>query len=159
MLSRITIAHDERESMNIVRLIPLITVSALAMAAGADPVCLTARFGSGLGAARIDLTVVVDSQVPFAEIAGEAQFSQPVSPPGSLIIYAVSGAVIPNIDGVWVSLAGTGYDLAKTIYRGTIAIQLSRDPAKNTLSYTRQNLDGSSSSTSTGVPEFVVCPQ
>ena len=33
------------------------------------------------------------------------------------------------------------------------------DPAKHMVSYTRQNLDGSSSSASTGVPEFVVCPQ
>ena len=148
--------------MNIVRLIPLITTFTLAMAAGAagaEPLCFTARFGSGLGAARIDLKVIVDSQAPFAEIAGEARFSQPVSPPGSLIVYAISGVAIPNADGFWVSLAGTGYDLARTIYRGTIAVQLSLDPAKHMLSYTRQNLGGSSSSTSTGVPEFVVCQQ
>jgi hypothetical protein len=59
---------------------------------------------------------------------------------------------------VWLSLAGTGYDLAKTIYRGTIAIQLSLDPSKYTLSYTRQNLDGSSPSTSTGAPELTARP-
>ena len=162
MLSRITIVHDKGERMNIVRLIPLITASALAIAAGAaaaEPLCFTARLGSGLGAARIDLKVIVDSQAPFAEIAGEARFSQPVSPPGSLIVYAVSGVAIPNADGFWVSLAGTGYDLATTIYRGTIAAQLSLNPAKHMLSYTRQNLDGSSSGTSTGVPEFVLCPQ
>jgi hypothetical protein len=125
----------------------------------AVPVCVTARFGSGLGAARIDLKLFVDPQGSVSELAGEARFSQPVAPPGSLIVYAVSGAAISNADGVWGSLGGTGYDLAKTIYRVTIAAQLSSDPTKNTLSYTRQNLDGLGAITSTGAPEVTACPQ
>src|SRR5437867_3082793 len=146
MLSRITTVHDKGERMNIVRLIPLITASALAIAAGAaaaEPLCFTARLGSGLGAARIDLKVIVDSQAPFAEIAGEARFSQPVSPPGNLIVYAVSGVAISNVDGFWVSLVVSGYDLAKTSYRRTIAVQLSMDPANHRHSDTRPDLDGS----------------
>ncbi len=153
--------------MHILRLIAptLITAAALFVVeptAAADtpqPVCVTAKLGSGLGAPRIDIEAVVDVRGPVAELVGVARFVQPVSPPAGLIIYAVSGAAIPNTDGVWVSLSGTGYDQAKTLYHGTIAVQLSTDPSKQTLSFTRQNLDGSGAATSTGVPQVATCSQ
>ena len=83
---------------------------------------------------------------------------------------ALNGSIImptseqPFVDG---AVTGDTFSFAsapatnprRTIYRGTIAVQLSLDAAKHMLSYTRQNLDGSSSSTSTGVPEFVVRQQ
>ena len=94
-----------------------------------------------------------------AELAGQAQFSQPVAPPAGLIVYAVSGTAIANTDGIWASLIGAGYDQAKNLYRGTFAVQLSLDMSKNILSYTRQNLDGSGSITLTGAPEVTGCPQ
>ena len=134
----------------------------VARAAAADavsPVCVTARLGSGLGAAKVDFTLSDDVQGPFRELLGEARFSQPIAPPGGLIVYAVTGVAIPNADGTWVSLTGTGYDLAKTLYRGTFAAQLSADPAKNTFSYTRQNLDGSGAVTSTSTLPIITCTQ
>lgn len=126
--------------------------------AAADTVCVTARLGSGLGAARIDFTLAVDVQGTFLELLGEARFSQPVSPPGNLIVYAVTGVAIPNTDGVWVSLGGTGYDVARTLYRGAFAAQVSADPSTNTFSYTRQNLDGTGAVTSTSTLPITPCP-
>jgi hypothetical protein len=128
--------------------------------ATADPVslfCVTARLGTGLGAAKVDFVLAIDEVGPFRELAGEARFSAPVAPPGNLIIYAISGTAIPNADGFWVSLSGTGYDVAKTVFRGTFTAQLSVDPSKNTFSYTRQNLDGSGASTSTSTLPITLC--
>jgi hypothetical protein len=145
------------------RIVPLVLLvlssTFVATRHAAADTCVTARLGSGLGAARIDFTLAVDAQGPFTELLGEARFSQPIAPPGGLIIYAVTGVAIPNADGMWVSLTGTGYDLAKTLYRGTFAAQLSADPAKNTFSYTRQNLDGSGAVTSTSTLPIITCPQ
>ena len=151
--------------MKTIRIVPFVLAMILATFVGvgtvaADAVsivCVTARLGSGLGAARVDFTLSVDVLEPIATLAGEARFSQSIAPPGSLIIYGVTGVAIPNADGTWVSLTGTGYDLAKTLYRGTFAAQLSADPAKNTFSYTRQNLDGSGAVTSTSTLPIITC--
>ena len=132
-----------------------------AVAADDTTICLTARLGAGMGAARVDFTLhaTTTSASPFYSLAGQASFSQPISPPGSLIVYAVSGVGIPNADGTWVSLSGTGYDLAKTLYRGTFAAQTSNDPTKSLFSYTRENLDGSGSVTSTSTIPIAPCSQ
>jgi hypothetical protein len=146
--------------MSTIRVVVLVLVmtSSTFVVAAAETICRTARLGSGLGAARVDFTLAVDDQGPFRELLGEARFSQPVAPPGSLIVYAVTGVAIPNEDGTWVSLTGTGYDLAKTVYRSTFTAQLSADPSKNTFSYTRQNLDGSGAVTSTSTLPIIPCP-
>lgn len=142
-------------------IVAILVVGTGSAAADVFPLCVTARLGAGLGAAKIDFTLAVETfpNSPMIALSGQASFSQPVSPPGSLIVYAVSGAAIPNADGIWASLSGTGYDLAKNVYRGTFTAQLSSDALKNTFSYTRQNLDGSGSATSTSSIPLTVCGQ
>jgi hypothetical protein len=126
--------------------------------AGAEPstVCL-ARKATGLGGATITLTLSAQPSGDFVQLAGQATFSQAIAPPGGLVVYAVAGAAIPNTDGWWVSLEGAGYDLAGTVFRGTFALQVGDDPEKSTISYTKQSLDGSSSSTLTGAVEVIPC--
>jgi hypothetical protein len=150
--------------MHVARRIALATVCMVSLFAGsaaaqdAVPVCATLTFGTGAGAPRVELKLIADVQAAFFELAGKARFTQAVAPPAGLIIYAVSGTAIHNADGIWVSLGGSGYDEAKTIFRATIAGQLSLDPAKNRVAYVRQNLDGSSPVTLNGVPQITACP-
>ena len=138
-----------------------IFVAGIGTAAAVDDttICLTARLGSGLGAARVDFTLHAQTTTasPFYALSGQAAFSQPVAPPGSLIIYAVTGVAIPNTAGTWVSLEGAGYDLARTLYHGTFAAQVSNDVSQSLFSYTRTNIDGSGAVTSTSTIPIVPC--
>src|SRR5262245_59410199 len=131
--------------------------SGSAIAGEGRPVCIGLKAG-GIGSPRIELSLSADDHGAFIELVGEARFSQPITPPASLVIYSVTGAAIPNEDGFWVSLKGAGYDLARTVFNGTFAIQASADPAKNSLTYAKQSLDGSSTVVFTGTPELRVCP-
>jgi hypothetical protein len=144
----------------VVFLIALLVVpSSLGLAAVVDPipVCIALKAG-GLGSPRIDLTLTASQAGSVFQLNGKAQFSQAIAPPNGLVVYAVSGTAIPNTDGFWVSVTGAGYDLAKSVFEGTFAIQLSADPAKNTLAYAKRSLDGASTSVVTGAAEVVTCP-
>ena len=129
----------------------VVVPSSVGFAAIVDPfpVCIGLKAG-GLGSPRIDLTLTASQAGPVFQLTGEARFSQPIAPPNGLVVYAVSGTAIPNADGFWVSLGGAGYDLAKNVFSGTFGIQLSADPAKNTLAYSKRSLDGTSTSVVTG---------
>jgi hypothetical protein len=121
-------------------------------------VCIGTKPGPP-GAPRIDLTLTATPARSFFELFGQAQFSQAVAPPHGLVIFGVSGTAISNADGFWLSLTGAGYDLAKTVFNGTLGIQLSADPAKNALTYVKQSLDGTSDPLIvTGIPEIKPCP-
>src|SRR2546427_4549408 len=137
----------------------LVVPSSPGLAAVVDPfpVCIGLKAG-GLGSPRIDLTVTASQVGPVFQLTGEARFSQAIAPPNSLVIYAVSGAAIPNADGFWLSLTGAGYDLAKNVFGGTFGIQLSADPTKNTLAYAKRSLDGTSTSVVTAGAEVTTCP-
>jgi hypothetical protein len=144
----------------IVLLITLLVVpSSLGLAAVLDPipVCIGLKAG-GLGSPRIDLTLTASQLGTVFQLNGKAQFSQAVAPPNGLVVYAVSGTAIPNADGFWVSVTGAGYDLAKSVFDGTFGIQLSADPTKNTLAYSKRSLDGTSTSVVTGAAEVTTCP-
>ena len=84
-------------------------------------------------------------------------FSQSVAPPSSVVVYGVAGTAIPTVDGFFLSLTGVGADLAQNLFNGTFAVQLSTDPAKNTLTYAKRSLDGTSNATITGAAEVVSC--
>ena len=129
------------------------------IAAVIDPfsVCLGTK-GGGPGAPSINFILIANSAGSFFQLTGQATFSQAVSPPNGLVIYSVSGSAITNADGFWVSLVGTGYDLAKTVFLGTFGLQLSADPAKNTLTYAKQSLDAAAPQVVTAVPEIKPCP-
>ena len=133
--------------------------SSVGLAAVVDPilVCLGTK-GGGPGAPSINFTLIANSAGSFVQLTGQATFSQAVAPPNGLVIYGVSGSAIPNADGFFVSLLGTGYDLAKAVFVGMFAMQLSADPAKNTLTYAKQSLDATSTQIVTGVPELKPCP-
>ncbi|HMH50602.1 MAG TPA: hypothetical protein VK548_10245 [Candidatus Acidoferrum sp.] len=137
----------------------LVVPSRIGLAAVVDPfpVCIGLK-AAGLGSPRIDLTLTASPAGPVFQLTGEARFSQAIAPPNGLVVYAVSGTAIPNADGFWVSLTGAGYDLAKSVFHGTFAIQLSADPAKNTLAYAKRSLDGTTTSVVTGAAEVVSCP-
>jgi hypothetical protein len=137
----------------------LVVPSGPGLAAVLDPipVCIGLKAG-GLGSPRIDLTLTASQVGSVFQLNGKAQFSQAIAPPNGLVIYAVSGTAIPNTDGFWVSVAGAGYDLAKSVFEGTFAIQLSADPTKNTLAYAKRSLDGTSTSVVTGAAEVTTCP-
>ena len=137
----------------------VVVPSRIGLAAVLDPfpVCIGLKTG-GLGSPRIDLTLTASQVGTAFQLTGEARFSQAIAPPNSLVVYAVSGNAIPNTDGFWVSVGGAGYDLAKNVFSGTFAIQLSADPAKNTLAYAKRSLDGTSTSVVTGAAEVTTCP-
>lgn len=142
----------------LVTIAAVITLSSgLARAEAPTAICIGTQ-GGGLGAPRIDLTLSVVPARAFFAVSGQVRFTQPVSPPGSEVIYGVSGTAIPNADGYWVSLVGTGYDLAKTVFVGMLGLQLSTDPAKNTLTYAKQSLDAATTQLVTRVPVIQDCP-
>jgi hypothetical protein len=139
----------------VVFLITLLVVpSGLGLAAVGDPFPFCIFFTApglgapptapGLGAPRIDLHLTASPAGSVFQLTGEARFSQPIAPPNSLVVYGVSGTAIPNADGYWLALTGVGYDLAKQLFNGTFAIQLSTDSPKNTLAYVKRSLDGAS---------------
>lgn len=138
-------------------MVPAIVAWAGPAAAETASLCI-GRKASGLGGASITMALSTVPYGPFVHLAGQSRFSQPIAPPGSLIIYSVAGTASPNDDGWWLALEGAGYDLAGTVFRGTFAIQLGADPSKNTFSYTKQPLDGSAPSTITGTAEIIPCP-
>jgi len=137
----------------------VVVPSGIGRAAVVDPfpVCIGLKSG-GLGAARVDLTLIASAAGTFFQLTGEAVFSQPIAPPSSVIVYGVAGTAIRTVDGFWLSLTGVGADLAQNAFNGTFAIQLSADPAKNTLTYAKRSLDGTSNTVLTGVAEVVTCP-
>jgi hypothetical protein len=139
--------------------VALVAPGSLGLAAGVDafPICIGTKPG-GLGAPSINLALVAQNVGSFFQLTGQAVFSQPVSPPSNLVTYAVSGTAIPNADGFWLSLTGTGYDLARTVFIGMIGIQLSADEAKNSLTYAKQSLDAATTQTVTRIPEVKDCP-
>ena len=140
-------------------MIPVLVLSGVAPATAADafPVCIGLKSG-GLGAPHVDFTLSAVYYGAFIHLAGEARFSQAISPPNGLIIYSVSGTAIPIDDSFRISLSGAGYNSANTIFNGTFAIQLNVDPTQNTLTYARQSLDASSTLILTGTPELKACP-
>jgi hypothetical protein len=140
-------------------IVALVGPSSLGLAAGVDafPICIGTK-PTGLGSPSIDLNLIASSAGSSFQLTGQVVFSQPVSPPASLVTYAVTGSAVPNADGYWVSLVGTGYDLAKTVFVGMIGIQLSADEAKNSLTYAKQSLDAATTQTFTRVPEIKACP-
>ena len=141
----------------------LVTTALLApspgLTAGADafPICIATKSG-GLGSPSIELSLIATAAGSFFQLTGQLVFSQPVAVPNGLVIYAVNGTAIPNTDGYWVSLVGTGYDLARTPFVGMIGMQLSGDAAKNTLTYAKQSLDAATTQTFTRIPEVRDCP-
>ncbi len=126
-------------------------------AAVVDPifVCISLKT-TGLGAPHVDLTLVASPAGTFFQLTGQAVFSQSVAPPSSVIIYGVAGTALPMVGGFWLSLTGVGAD-AQNLFNGTFAVQLSADPAKNTLTYAKRSLDGTSNATITGAAEVVNC--
>ena len=137
----------------------VVVPSRTGLAAVVDPFsfCIGLKAG-GLGSPRIDLTLTASQVGSAFQLTGEARFSQAIAPPNSLVVYAVSGNAITNADGFWVSVGGAGYDLAKNVFSGTFGIQLSADPAKNTLAYAKRSLDGTSTTIVTGTAEVTTCP-
>lgn len=138
----------------------LLLSCSLGLAAGVDafPLCIATQ-GGGPGVPSINLTLIAtDAGSSFFQLTGQVVFSQAVSPPASQVVYAVSGSAVPNADGYFLSLVGTGYDLAKTVFVGMIGIQLSAEPAKNTLTYAKQSLDAATTQVVTRVPQIVTCP-
>ena len=137
----------------------LVVPSSLGLAAVVDPfpVCIGLKPG-GLGAAHVDLTLIASAAGTFFQLTGEAVFSQPIAPPNGVVVYGVSGTAIRTVDGFRLSLTGVGSDLAQNLFNGTFAIQLSVDPTKNTLTYAKRSLDGTSNTVLTGAAEVVSCP-
>jgi hypothetical protein len=127
-------------------------------AAVVDPifVCISLKT-TGLGAPHVDLTLVASPAGTFFQLTGQAVFSQSVAPPSSVIIYGVAGTALPTVGGFSLSLTGVGADLAQNLFNGTFAVQLGIDPAKNTLTYAKRSLDGTSNATITGAAEVVNC--
>ena len=137
----------------------VVVPSGIGRAAVVDPipVCIGLKPG-GLGAARVDLTLIASPAGTFFQLTGEAVFSQSVAPPSSVIIYGVAGTALRMVDGFWLSLTGVGADLAQNAFDGTFAIRLSVDPTKSTLTYAKRSLDGTSNTVLTGAAEVVSCP-
>jgi hypothetical protein len=129
------------------------------LAAVVDPIplCVGTKPGPP-GSPSINFTLTANPAGSVYQLTGQATFSQAVAPPNGLVIYSVSGSAIPNTDGFWISLTGAGYDLAKAVFIGTFAVQLSADPAKNTLTYAKQTLDAASTQIVTAAPEVKTCP-
>ena len=121
------------------------------------PVCIGLK-SSGLGAPHVDLTLVASAVGAFFQLNGQAVFSQPIAPPNGVVVYAVAGTAVRTVDGFFVSLTGVGLDLAQNAFNGTFAIQLSADPARNTLTYAKRSLDGTSNTVLNGAAEVVTCP-
>jgi hypothetical protein len=123
-----------------------------------DPifVCISLKT-TGLGAPHVDLTLVASPAGTFFQLTGQAVFSQSVAPPSGVIFYGVAGTAIPMVGGFSLSLTGVGADPAQNLFNGTFAVQLSTDPAKNTLTYAKRSLDGTSNAIITGAAEVVNC--
>jgi hypothetical protein len=56
------------------------------------------------------------------------------------------------------TLRAVSLDLAQNAFNGTFAIQVSADPARNTLTYAKRSLDGTSNTVLSGAAEVVSCP-
>ena len=133
--------------------------SGIGTAAVVDPIPISIGTKPGPpGSPLINFALTANAAGTAYQLTGEATFSQAIAPPNGLVTYGVSGSAIVNADGFWISLVGTGYDLAKTVFLGTFGLQLSADPAKNTLTYAKQSLDAASTQIVTGVPELKTCP-
>lgn len=152
--------------MNTLRIVSLVIVltivvipSGIGRAAVVDPfpVCIGLK-SSGLGAPHVDLTLVASPVGTFFQLNGQAVFSQPIGPPNGVVVYGVAGTAMRTVGGVFVSLTGVGLDLAQNAFDGTFAIQLSVDPTKNTLTYAKRSLDGTSNTVLSGAAEVVTCP-
>ena len=128
-------------------------------AAVVDPivVCISLKT-TGLGAPHVDLTLVASPAGTFFQLTGQAVFSQSVAPPSGVIFYGVAGTALRTVDGFFLSLTGVGADLAQTLFNGIFAVRLSADPARNTLTYVKRSLDGTSNAPITGAAEVVSCP-
>jgi hypothetical protein len=137
----------------------VVAPASLGFASDQDPlqICIETQ-GGGPGVPSIELTLFATPIGTGFQLTGRVVFSQAVAPPAGLVTYAVSGTAIPNADGFFLSLVGTGYDLARTVFVGMLGIQLSADPAKNTLTYAKQSLDAATTQLVTRVPEIVPCP-
>jgi hypothetical protein len=135
--------------------------SSVGHAAVVDPIplCVGTKPGPP-GSPSINFTLTANTAGTAYQLTGQATFSQAIAPPNGLVIYSVIGAAIANPDGFWLSLVGTGYDLAKTVFIGTFGLQLSADPAKNTLTYAKQSLDATAPQVVnlTGAVEVKNCP-
>ena len=127
-------------------------------AAVVDPVlvCVSLK-ASGLGAPHLDLVLAASQAVGFFQLNGTAVFSQAIAPPNGLVVYAVAGTAIGTVNGVFASLTGVGLDLAQNAFIGTFAVQLNADPTKNTLTYAKRSLDGTSNTVLSGPAEVVTC--
>lgn len=144
----------------VIFLIAVVAVpSGIGRAAVVDPfpVCIGLK-SSGLGARHVDLTLIAFAAGTFFQLNGQAVFSQPIGPPSSVVVYGVARTALRTVDGFFVSLTGAGTDLAQNVFNGTFALQLSADPAKNTLTYSKRSLDGTSNTVLTGAAEVATCP-
>ena len=79
--------------------------------------------------------------------------------------YGVSGTAIPNPQGYWLSLIGTGYygsygALGAPVTLIRIGIQLSQDPTKNSITFAEQSLNPTDSLRTliNGVAAITPCP-
>jgi hypothetical protein len=138
-------------------IVSTLVLAGFAPAADAYPVCIGLK-ASGLGAPHVEFTLWAVDYGAFVHLAGEARFFQSISPPNSLIIHSVSGTAIVIDDSFRVSLTGAGYNLANDILNGTFALLLKADATQNTLTYSRQSLDASSTVVVTGPAELKACP-
>jgi hypothetical protein len=131
-----------------------------AQAAVIDPVqvCINLK-SSGLGAPHLSLALVASQVGGFFifQLNGQATFSQAVAPPDSVVNYGVAGTAVPIAGGFFASLTGVGLDLAQNAFSGTFAIQLNADPTKNTLTYAKRSLDGTTGTVLSGSAEVVSC--
>jgi hypothetical protein len=113
----------------------------------------------GLGSVDIHLTLQVDVQGPFFHMIGSARITQAITPLNAIIVYSLVGTAIPNADGFWLSLSGAGYNVADQVFNGLFAMQLnSGDPTKSTLTYSRQDLEGSPPTVVVRTPQITPCP-
>lgn len=139
--------------------ISAVVIAALlpARGAGAFPVCIALN-STGFGAPHLDFTLEAVPQGASYHLAGEAVFSQAISPPNGFIVYSVSGTAILNDDSFWISLLGAGFNLANEVFHGIFALRLKSDISQNSLTYARQALDGSAPVVLTGAPRLQACP-
>ena len=128
-------------------------------AAGAEsfPICIGRRHETA-GAPSLTFTLIAATAGSFFQLTGAARFADANESPGSVVVYGVTGTALRIVDGFFVSLTGVGLDLAQNAFNGTFAIQLSADPALNTLTYAKRSVDGTSNTVLSGTAEFVTCP-
>jgi hypothetical protein len=109
------------------------------------------------GASHLDLSLSAFPKGSFVGLVGQVSYQSTTTPPGSIIVYSVSGAASSTGEGWWLSLSGLGYDLARNPYRGEVAILLGSEPGSYTFTYSHEKLDGSAQLAKTGLLTFVAC--